>query len=45
MKDLKESTMIDEIANQDIESAVKNIKSSEEAIKVVKEMGKLIRSN
>ena len=45
MKDLKESTMIDEIANQDIESAVKNTKSSEEAIKVVKEMEKLIRSN
>ena len=32
--------MCDQIANQHIENAANNIKSSEEAIEVVKEMGK-----
>ena len=40
MKHVKESIMSDEIANQDIENAVKNVKSSEETMKVVKEMEK-----
>ena len=43
MKHIKESLMIDEIANQDIEHAAKIAKSSEEAMKVVKEMKKIIR--
>ena len=34
----------DEIANQDIENTVKNVKSSEE-VKVFKEMEKVIRSD
>ena len=37
--------MMDEIANQDIENTAENAKSSEEAMKVVKEMEKIIRSN
>ena len=40
MKHVKESIMCDEIANQDIENAANNVKSSEEAIEVVKKMGK-----
>ena len=40
MKHVKESTMSDEIANKDIENTAKNVKSSEEATEVVKEMEK-----
>ena len=40
VKLVKESIMIDKIIDQDIESTAKNIKSSEEAMKVVKEMEK-----
>ena len=40
MKYLKELIMSDETANQNIENTAKNNKSSEEAMKVVKEMGK-----
>ena len=42
---MKESTMIDEIANQDIENIAKGAKSSEEAMEVVKEIEKIISSN
>ena len=42
---MKESIMMDEIANQDIENTAKNAESSEEAMNVVKEMEKIIRSN
>ena len=34
--------MMDEIANQDIENTAENAKSSEEAMKVVKEVEKLL---
>ena len=37
--------MTDEIANQDIENTAKRAKSSEEAMEVVKEIEKIIRSN
>ena len=40
MKHVKESTMSDEIANKYIENTAKNVKSSEEATEVVKEMEK-----
>ena len=40
MKHVKESTMSDEIANKDIENTAKNVKSSEEATEVVKEIEK-----
>ena len=45
MKHMKESIIIDEIANQDIENTTKNVKSSEEAAEVAKGMEKIIRSN
>ena len=41
MKHKKDSTMSTEIANQDIETTAKKVKSSEEAMKVVIEMEKL----
>ena len=40
MKHVKESIMCDEIANQDIENAANNVKSSEEATEVVKKWEK-----
>ena len=40
MKHVKESIMSDERANQDIENTAKYVKSSEEAMEVVKEMEK-----
>ena len=40
MKYVKESIISDEIANQDIKNTATNVKSSEEAMEVVKEMGK-----
>ena len=42
MKHVKASIMIDGIANQDIENTAKNVKNSEEAMEVVKEMEKII---
>ena len=45
MKHVKESIMIDKIANQDIENTAKCVKSSEEAVEVVKEMERITRSN
>ena len=45
IKRVKESILIDEIANQDIENKVKNIKISEESVEVVNEMEKRTRSN
>ena len=42
MKHVKASIMIDGIANQDIENTAKNVKSSEEAMEVDKEMEKII---
>ena len=35
---MKESIMIDEMFNQDIENIAKNVKNSEEAVEVVNEM-------
>ena len=40
-----ESIIRDEIANQDIDNKAKNIKSLEEAVEVVNEMKKIIKSN
>ena len=37
--------MSDETANQDIENTAKNMKSSEQAIEVVKEIESIFRSN
>ena len=42
VKHMKESIMSNEIANQDFANIVKNAKSSEEAMEVVKEMEKLL---
>ena len=39
---MKESIMSDKKANQDIENAAKNVKSSEEAMEVIKELKKLL---
>ena len=40
MKQVKETIMSDKIANQDIENTAKNVKSSEEAMEIIKEMEK-----
>ena len=40
---MKESIMNDEKANQDIENTAKNVKSSEEAMEVIKELKKLLK--
>ena len=40
---MKESKMINEIFNQDIENTAKNIKSSEEALEVVNEREEIIK--
>ena len=40
MKQVKETIMSDKIANQDIENIAKNVKSSEEAMEIIKEMEK-----
>ena len=40
MKQVKETIMSDKIANQDIENIAKNVKSSEEAVEIIKEMEK-----
>ena len=45
MKQVKEPIMTNEILNQDIENTVKNIKSTEEAVEVVNEMEKIIKSS
>ena len=45
MKHVKQSIMSDEIANQDIGNTAKKVNSSEEAMEVIKEMQKIIRSN
>ena len=42
MKHMKESTMINEIANEDIGNTEINAKSSEEAVEVVNEIEKII---
>ena len=39
---MKESIMSDKKANQDIENTAKNVKSSEEAMEVIKELKKLL---
>ena len=44
MKQVKESIMINKIFNQDIENTAKNVKSSKEALEVVNEMEKTIKS-
>ena len=44
MKHVKEQIMVDEIVNQDIENAVKNVKSSEKAVEDINQMEK-IRNN
>ena len=38
MKQVKETIMSDKIANQDIENIVKNVKHSEEAMEIIKEI-------
>ena len=43
MKHVKESVMIDETFNQDIENTVKNVKSLKEPVEVVNEMEKMIK--
>ena len=45
MKHVTESIISDEIADQDIESIAKNVRSSDEAMKVSKQMEKIIRIN
>ena len=45
LKHIKESIMNKGIANQNIENTAKNSKSLEEAMEVVKEIEKIIRSN
>lgn len=40
MKQVKETIMSDKIANQDIENIAKNVKSSEEAMEIIKETEK-----
>ena len=42
---MKELIMIDEIFNQDIENTAENVKLSEEAVDVVNEMEKIIKTN
>ena len=43
MKHVKESVMIDETFNQDIENTAKNVKSLKEPVEVVNEMEKMIK--
>ena len=43
MKHVKESVMIDETLNQDIENIAKNVKSLKEPVEVVNEMEKMIK--
>ena len=38
MKQVKETIMRDKIANQDIENIAKNVKRSEEAMEIIKEI-------
>ena len=45
MKHVTESIISDEIADQDIENIAKNVRSSDEAMKVSKQMEKIIRIN
>ena len=45
MENVKESIIIDETVNQDIENTAKNVESSEKAVEVVKKMEKIIKSN
>ena len=45
MENVKESIIIDETVNQDIENTLKNVESSEKAVEVVKKMEKIIKSN
>ena len=42
---MKESILIGEIANQDIENKAKNVKGLEEAVEVSNEVEKIIKSN
>ena len=44
-KHIKESILIGEIANQDIENKAKNVKGLEEAVEVSNEVEKIIKSN
>ena len=44
MKHTKESIVVYEIFKYDIENTTKNVKSSEEAVEVVNEMEKIIKS-
>ena len=45
MKHVTESIISNEIADQDIENIAKNVESSDEAMKVSKQMEKIIRIN
>ena len=45
LRKVKESIMIDEIVNEDIEKTTKNVKSSEEAEEVVNKMEKIIKTD
>ena len=45
MKQVKESVLIHEIVNKDIEKTAKNVKSSEEAVEAVNEMEEIIKSD
>ena len=45
IKRVKEPILIDEIANQDVENKAKKVKNLEEAVEVVNDMQKIIRSN
>ena len=45
MKQLKESTMSDENVNKDIKESARSVKNLDEAVEVVKEMEKMIKSN
>ena len=44
-KHIKESILIVEIANQDIENKAKNVKGLEEAVEVSNEVEKIIKNN
>ena len=44
LKKVKESIMIKQIVNEDIEKTTESVKSSEEAVEAVSNMGKIIKS-
>ena len=45
MKQLKESTISDKNVSKDIEESARKVKNSKEAVAVVREMKKIIKSN